>query len=88
MSKNLINIISPLPGVFYRKPSSDEEEYVKEGQYVNKGDTIGLVEVMKNFCEIKAEESGILEKFIVENENIINAGQEIAVLNVEKGGDL
>ncbi|WP_240374090.1 acetyl-CoA carboxylase [Bacillus piscicola] len=74
-------VLSPLPGIFYRKPSPDKEDYVKEGDPVKKGDTIGLVEVMKNFYEVKAEKDGVLEKFFIENESEIAAGQEIATIS-------
>ncbi|WP_338450041.1 acetyl-CoA carboxylase [Niallia oryzisoli] len=73
-------VISPIPGVFYRKPAPDKEEYVKEGGYVKVGDVIGLVEVMKSFYEIKAENEGILSQYFVENEELLDAGQEIAVI--------
>ena len=73
-------IHTPIPGVFYRKPSPDKEPYVQEGEAVKIGDVIALVEVMKNFYEIKAEADGVIERFLVENEDILDAGQEIAVL--------
>ncbi|AMA72948.1 MULTISPECIES: acetyl-CoA carboxylase [Aneurinibacillus] len=74
------SILSPIPGVFYRRPAPDQDVYVKEGDTVKVGDTIGLIEVMKNFYEIKAESDGVLERFCVENEEIVDAGQEIAVI--------
>jgi acetyl-CoA carboxylase biotin carboxyl carrier protein len=77
-------ILSPIPGVFYRKPGANDEEYVKEGQAVKVGETVGLIEVMKNFYEIKAEFDGVMEKFLVENEGLVDAGQEIAILKVDK----
>ncbi len=73
-------IHTPIPGVFYRKPAPDKESYVQEGDLVKSGDVIALVEVMKNFYEIKAEADGVIERFLVENEDILDAGQEIAVL--------
>ncbi len=73
-------IISPIPGVFYRKPSPDQEVFVNEGDSVKAGDVIGLVEVMKNYYEIKAEEDGVIESFLVEEEQLLDAGQEIAKL--------
>lgn len=73
-------IISPLPGVFYRRPAPDKEEFVKEGDIVQEGDVIGLIEVMKNFFELKAEESGTVEQFLVNNEEVIEAGQEVVQL--------
>lgn len=73
-------ILSPLPGVFYRKPSPDQPEFVKEGDSVKAGDVIGLIEVMKNFYELKAEEDGVIDQFVVDNETVVDAGQEIAIL--------
>jgi acetyl-CoA carboxylase biotin carboxyl carrier protein len=73
-------ILSPLPGVFYRKPSPDEPEFVKEGENVKIGDVVGLIEVMKNFYELRAEEEGVVDKFVVDNEGIVDAGQEIVIL--------
>lgn len=79
MSENK-SIISPVPGIFYRKPSPDKEVFVNEGDSVKAGDVIGLIEVMKNFYEIKAEADGVVERFYVENEDIVDAGQEVAVM--------
>ncbi|WP_339064011.1 acetyl-CoA carboxylase [Tepidibacillus marianensis] len=76
--------MSSIPGIFYRKPNPNEREFVVEGDFVKAGDTIGLVEVMKNFFEIKAEEDGIIEFFHVNNEQIIDAGQELAVIKISK----
>ncbi|MES9793603.1 acetyl-CoA carboxylase [Priestia megaterium] len=76
-------VLSPIPGIFYRKSSPDQPEFATPGQEVKAGDTIGLIEVMKSFCEIKAEEDGVIERFLVENEDVIDAGQEIAVLIVK-----
>jgi acetyl-CoA carboxylase biotin carboxyl carrier protein len=74
-------IISPLPGVFYRRPAPDKEEFVKVGDEVQEGDVIGLIEVMKNFFELKAEQSGRVEKFLVNNEEVLEAGQEVIELS-------
>lgn len=79
MGKN-IKVLSAIPGVFYRKPSQDEEVYVKEGDDVKTGDIIGLVEVMKTFYEIKAETDGVIERFLISNEEMVDAGQEVAIL--------
>ena len=71
-------ILSPLPGVFYRRPSPEEAPYKSEGDKVQAGDVIGLIEVMKSFHEVKIESSGKIVKFLVENEGVIMAGQPIA----------
>ncbi|MCD2137362.1 acetyl-CoA carboxylase [Salinicoccus halitifaciens] len=78
---NSVKVLSPIPGVFYRRPSPDEDVYVNEGDEVKEGDIIGLVEVMKSFHELKAEAGGIIAEFKVEEEGMLEAGQEIAVIN-------
>lgn len=45
-------VTSPSHGVFYRRPRPDEPAYVEVGQIVERGSTIGLVEVMKSFSSI------------------------------------
>lgn len=77
------NILSPVPGIFYRRPSPDEDVFVNEGDSVKAGDIVGLVEVMKTFYEIKAEADGKIAEILVENEGLIEAGQTIATLTDE-----
>ncbi|MCR9255796.1 MAG: acetyl-CoA carboxylase [Alphaproteobacteria bacterium] len=74
-------ILSPLPGTFYRKPSPDEPPFVADGGPVAVGDTIGLVEVMKTFHEVKAEISGTNARFAVENEEPVMAGALLVELD-------
>jgi acetyl-CoA carboxylase biotin carboxyl carrier protein len=69
-----------MPGTFYRRPDPESDPYVEEGDEVSAGDTIGLIEVMKNFNEIKAEEDGRVSKFLVEDEEAVDAGQELVEL--------
>ena len=72
-------LLSPLPGTFYRRPSPDKPAYKEDGDTVKKGDTIGLIEVMKSFNEVKAEADGKIT-FIAENEEPVMAGQPLAEL--------
>lgn len=51
-------ILSPLPGTFYRKPAPDKPVYKSDGDTVAAGEVIGLVEVMKSFNEVKADVGG------------------------------
>ena len=73
-------IPSPLPGVFYRRPSPDKDEYVTVGDAVAEGQTIGLIEVMKNFTELKATASGTVKEFLVEDSAEVSVGQDVVVL--------
>jgi len=71
-------VLCPLPGTFYRKPAPDAQPFVKEGSMVATGDTIGLVEVMKQFSEVQADAAGKIVRFLVENESAVEAGQPLA----------
>ncbi|TMJ38612.1 MAG: biotin carboxyl carrier domain-containing protein [Alphaproteobacteria bacterium] len=75
MSKQLL---SPLPGTFYRKPAPDKPMYKNEGDAVAIADVIGLIEVMKSFTEVKAETAGKIVKFLCDNEEPVMAGQPLA----------
>lgn len=74
-------ILSPLPGTFYRRPSPDEPEFKSEGDVVAEGDVIGLIEVMKTFNEVKADKAGKISKFFAENEEPVMAGQPLAEIS-------
>ena len=69
-----------MPGTFYRRPDPDSEPYVNEGDSVSAGDTVGLIEVMKSFHEVKAEGDGTIARFLVENEDAVDAGQDLVEL--------
>ncbi len=74
-------IVSPLPGTFYRRSAPGEPAYKNEGDAVAEGDVIGLIEVMKSFHEVKATASGTIKAFLVDNEDAVMAGQPIAELD-------
>ena len=73
-------IKSPLPGTFYRRPDPNTAPYVTEGDRVEAGDVVGLVEIMKSFHEIRSEEAGVVERFLVDDEDLVEAGQDIIAL--------
>jgi acetyl-CoA carboxylase biotin carboxyl carrier protein len=73
-------IRSPIPGIFYRRPSPDEAEFVQEGDTVEAGAVIGLVEVMKQFHDVVADEAGTVGAFQIENEGMVDAGQTIVTV--------
>jgi len=72
-----------MPGVFYRRPDPDDPTFAEPGDHVESGDVIGLIGVMKNFHDITAEADGEVVEFFVENEEEVDAGDELAVIEVE-----
>jgi acetyl-CoA carboxylase biotin carboxyl carrier protein len=75
-------ILSPLPGTFYRKSAPDKPAYKSEGEKVAIGEIIGLVEVMKSFNEVKADVAGTIVSFLADNEDAVMAGQPLAEIEV------
>ena len=70
-----------MPGTFYRRPDPESDVYAEEGDTVSAGDTVGLIEVMKSFHEVKVEEDGTITKFLVEDEDAVDAGQDLVELD-------
>lgn len=70
-------LLSPLPGTFYRRPAPDKPLYKNEGDEVAVGDVIGLIEVMKSFNEVKSEVAGKIVRFLADNEEPVMAGQAL-----------
>jgi len=73
-------VLCPLPGTFYRQPAPDAPPFVKEGDTVKTGDTIGLVEVMKQLNEVQADAAGKVVRFLVENEGTVEPGQPLVII--------
>lgn len=68
-------VVCPLPGTFYRRPSPDAAFYVAPDGAVQAGDTIGLIEVMKQFTEIESPASGRVIDILVDDGDAVDAGQ-------------
>ena len=75
-----ITVKSSLPGTFYRRPNPQAPPYVSEGDTVKPGDVVGLVEIMKSFHEIRSDAEGVVARFLVEDEDLVDAGQDVIAL--------
>ena len=73
-------ILSPLPGTFYRRPAPDKAVYKEVGDSVSVGDVIGLIEVMKSFNEVTADQAGVITGFPADDEEPVMAGQPLVDL--------
>lgn len=65
--KNYYVVKSPMVGTFYRAPAPGAEPFVKEGDKVEKGQVLCIIEALKVMNEIESEVSGIVRKILVEN---------------------
>lgn len=73
-------VVAPLTGVFYRAPSPTAELFCREGDWVDVGATVGLIETMKIFNEVKTELAGIVQKILVESGQLVQAGDPLMAL--------
>jgi acetyl-CoA carboxylase biotin carboxyl carrier protein len=74
---NLIAIESPMVGTFYRSSSSDASPFTKEGEIVHEDTIVGIIEAMKIFNQIEAKVKGKIVKVLVENEEPVEFGQKL-----------
>ena len=68
---------SPLVGTFYAAPAEDAESFVKVGDRVEKGQTLGIVEAMKLMNEIESYYSGTVAEILVNNQEGVEYGQPL-----------
>ena len=68
---------SPMVGVFYTAASPGEPTFVKVGQTVSAGETLGIIEAMKIMNPIEATQSGVIEEILVKNGEVIQFGQPL-----------
>ncbi len=76
----LVRVTSPMVGTFYRRPAPDQPPFVEEGQRVEAGDPLCLIEAMKLFNEIIAEEGGVVRTICLEDADAAEFGQLLFLL--------
>lgn len=73
---------APMAGVFYRKPSPEEPPFVEVGDRVEKGDALGLVEMMKLFTTIEAPAAGEIVEIVYEDAETVEQDAALFVIAV------
>jgi acetyl-CoA carboxylase biotin carboxyl carrier protein len=72
-----VAIGAPMVGTFYRSPKPGEPAYVEAGDVIAAGDTVGLVEVMKLFTELKTEVAGKVARIDADDTSLVEFGQTL-----------
>jgi len=72
-----VEITSPFVGTFYRAPAPDADPFIREGQDVNKGQVLCIVEAMKLMNEIECEADGKIAKILIKNGEPVEFGQTL-----------
>jgi acetyl-CoA carboxylase biotin carboxyl carrier protein len=77
-------IKAPLVGTFYRSPAPDADPFVEKGDKIKVGDTLCIVEAMKNMNEIESDVEGIVKDICVQNAEMVEYGQVLFKIELEK----
>lgn len=72
---------SPMVGTYYESPAPDKPAFVKVGQQVKAGETLGIIEAMKMFNPIEADVSGTVRAILVENGQPIEFDEPMFVIS-------
>ena len=79
-SGNYKPLKAPMIGTFYRSNGPESPAFVQVGDMVEKGQVICIIEAMKLFNEIEAEESGRIVKALVENATPVEYDQPLFLI--------
>jgi acetyl-CoA carboxylase biotin carboxyl carrier protein len=67
-------------GTFYRAPSPQDPPFVEVGDRVEAGDPVCMIEVMKLFTTIEAQQAGRIVEIAVENATAVEYDQALFVI--------
>ena len=88
MPGDLIRVESPMVGTFYRAPEPGAEPFVQEGDAVERGQTLCILEAMKLMNEVKADAEAVVRRICVENAEPVEYGQLLFELELLNGRPL
>lgn len=73
-------IVAPMVGTFYAAPAPTEPAYVGEGEEVEPGQIVGIIEAMKMMNQIESEIGGRIVRILVQNAQPVEYGQPLMVV--------
>jgi len=73
-------VTSPMVGTLYLAPTPGAKPFVELGQTVEVGQTLCIIEAMKMFNQIEADQAGVISARLVENEQPIEYGQPLFII--------
>lgn len=80
--KNLVEIKAPMVGTFYRTPAPEAPPFVENGQAIDKGQVVCIIEAMKLMNEVKSEVRGKIVEVLAENGHPIEFGQPLFLVEL------
>lgn len=83
----LMPILAPLVGVFYGAGSPGAKPFVSEGDTVERGQVVGIVEAMKVMNEVTSDYRGVVQEILVENGEAVQHEQKLMLINIGGSGE-
>ncbi|MEU4331230.1 acetyl-CoA carboxylase biotin carboxyl carrier protein [Nonomuraea dietziae] len=78
----LTAVTAPLVGTFYHAPEPGAAPYVRVGDRVRAGQTVGVVEAMKLMNQVVAEQEGEVVEVVAGNAEPVEYGQALVRIRV------
>jgi acetyl-CoA carboxylase biotin carboxyl carrier protein len=75
-SQGALSFVAPMSGRFYGRPSPTEPPFVAQGDIVQQGQTVGLLEVMKTFNRLVYQGDALPDQATV-REVVPNEGEDV-----------
>jgi acetyl-CoA carboxylase biotin carboxyl carrier protein len=76
----LVLVRCPLTGVWYEAPSPGASAYVRVGDRVEIGTTIGVIETMKVFNEVTSDAAGVIRQILVHDRDLVTVHAPLLAL--------
>jgi acetyl-CoA carboxylase biotin carboxyl carrier protein len=73
-------LLSPMVGTFYRSSSPEAAPFVQEGQQVNVGDTLCIIEAMKMMNQIEADKAGVVKAILVNDGEAVEFDEPLFII--------
>jgi acetyl-CoA carboxylase biotin carboxyl carrier protein len=84
LAEDQVALVSPMVGVFYRADKPGAPPLIEVGDQIAVGQTVGIIEAMKIFSEIPAEQAGVVVAIPAEDGQLVQTGAPLFILQTHE----
>ena len=74
-------VVAPLVGTFYLAPKPGAKPFVEVGTRIQRGQTIGIIDVMKTLNEVPSDAAGVVVEILVPDGQPVQCDQALIVVD-------